>query len=771
MGHGWKSGSELSAAKRQQKGRAFSKTMLYFREALDDYTCLSSSRQCLLPGEMRTVTRTRLLSDSPPPDYDPKVTTEFPCAGQNYKCRANPWATPKPDDRGKLQLPVSNVNPGDAGVGGSLGAIPAAATDKAITTSFQNDVVNVLTRTSGRPMLYKDAHDTVAKQSHKEIRHLVVTDDENSLVYVNNIEPTPANVTLVPSRYQEFDPVEVCRKCRPDMSDANPAACAKAPGLNKPGPRKDYFECFCSTNYPMNAYFAVLHQQVQSGWVMYLDDDNVLATENVIDLALSHARSTDDLLLWRTKLGRITPNDANWEARNLEYGDIDTSMFMFHSKHLDKVQWKNQRCGDYHTIKSLEQHLNKVFIDQILTMKNPDSGTSPGLGMRSDKLPPVGLLSLASASANVDGDASSASSQSSQTAAGGEDDVDGSNGLSSLAAALQGRGPPPPPETTLTVVTMGYDPSSFRVSWLQAAVDEYTSVGYRDLVDQLIIVWNNMEVDCPIANRPGVKIVRGNVNSLNNRWTLAWPHIRTKAVLVVDDDLLVKRAGMECMLGEWNKQPYRLVGPFSRHYKRGAQRLSISRKYGAIHYDLRESATQPYSLLLPRLLMVHRDYFVQYSELPSHLRQYVDDQAAHCDDLLLNIMVAGITLQSPQQIVLPPASIVDFYQACEEERNALKKAGMDKPAQHAAAGLANQGSRTNLRTECLSDLLYKFWTDPRHLQTMYALDSRKHFVLVTSNTTSAGCLESSRAGEDVDMEKAWKAMFDQGASCTQGWKK
>lgn len=110
----------------------------------------------------------------------------------------------------------------------------------------------------------------------------------------------------------------------------------------------------------------------------------------------------------------------------------------------------------------------------------------------------------------------------------------------------------------VTVVLSAYETTGLRPQWLQQICTEYVSSQYSDLIDRVIVVWNE-----PAANPPTlpsqVKVLRGETNSMNNRrvcmvfarrllsslafhrWLLTPPHIKTRAVLVLDDDISVNK--------------------------------------------------------------------------------------------------------------------------------------------------------------------------------------------------------------------------------------
>lgn len=61
--------------------------------------------------------------------------------------------------------------------------------------------------------------------------------------------------------------------------------------------------------------------------MLYLDDDNLFASDtaaaDILAAALSGSR--DRVLLWRSRLGRLTPSDANFGRPRIERGDVDAS--------------------------------------------------------------------------------------------------------------------------------------------------------------------------------------------------------------------------------------------------------------------------------------------------------------------------------------------------------------------------------------------------------------------------------------------------------------
>lgn len=204
-------------------------------------------------------------------------------------------------------------------------------------------------------------------------------------------------LTITYYRYNEFDAMEPCDRC-----GASPAkGCGNAP--YEPAARIAFLDCYCQTSYPMNGfvlfvlgsnsllrfgglvrYVDVLNTQARQGWVVYLDDDNMFLNPYGLSLALIHARSTSDLILWRAKLGRMVPLPEHWAASKVYRGDIDSANFMFHTSHKGLTRWGDTRCGDFRTVSSLSNVLHLRWLNRSVIGANPMRQALGGLGLRGE---------------------------------------------------------------------------------------------------------------------------------------------------------------------------------------------------------------------------------------------------------------------------------------------------------------------------------------------------------------------------------------------------
>jgi hypothetical protein len=368
----------------------------------------------------------------------------------------------------------------------------------------------------------------------------------------------------------------------------------------------------------MNVYINSLHNIITSngysGWIIYLDDDNLLIDRFTISDALAHAKNTNQVLLWKSYLQRITPSQQNWE--HIVMGDIDASGFMFHSSNIKHTRWSTKRCGDYWTIASLSEVLDQVWIDKTYVIAHPLRNKLGGLGMRNDI------------------------------------------------------------KHKLTIIITSYDTKGLRPVWVQDIAAAYTSEQMSSLVHKVILVWNN-PFDVP-PEIPGLIVLRMKVNSLNNRWTQTLKHVETDAILNLDDDILLKKEAIICMMSYWLDDPDILVGPFVRS--------TMDNKY---HLDDLING-ENYSLMLPRAMLLHKRYLKLYSKIDPAIINYVDEQNAHCDDIALNLAVAYYSKKPPMRIFAPSQTILDYYKICLQKNR--KETG----------GLATNKDRAELRNECFN---------------------------------------------------------------------
>lgn len=116
---------------------------------------------------------------------------------------------------------------------------------------------------------------------------------------------------------------------------------------------------------PANLYFNQMYERVQRGYVMFLDDDDILLP-GAID-TIQAAVDPDALVLWRVRArnGALVPEDEYMGM--IEPGHISGIGIAFHNKWIPLAQWTPWRRGDYRVAKSLASALNEVWLTDVLT--------------------------------------------------------------------------------------------------------------------------------------------------------------------------------------------------------------------------------------------------------------------------------------------------------------------------------------------------------------------------------------------------------------------
>ena len=173
---------------------------------------------------------------------------------------------------------------------------------------MEDRIIYILTRTSNRPNLFKICSDSIKKQTYKNIRHIVSVDNVNDLKYVSEVKP--------------YKTVFIDReKIIKNDSSVNPNT---------------------GKYSPHNLYFNEMHKFIieDDAWVMYLDDDDVLKHEYVIENIVNEIDDTNELYYWRMKQpnGNIIPIKEKKFDRP-EIGNIGSCCFLIKKKLIGNVEW------------------------------------------------------------------------------------------------------------------------------------------------------------------------------------------------------------------------------------------------------------------------------------------------------------------------------------------------------------------------------------------------------------------------------------------------
>ncbi|OWM77244.1 glycosyltransferase family protein 64 C3 [Punica granatum] len=198
----------------------------------------------------------------------------------------------------------------------------------------------------------------------------------------------------------------------------------------------------------------------------------------------------------------------------------------------------------------------------------------------------------------------------------------------------------------ITVLINGY--SERRIPLIRSIAAAHSGSA---VVSAVLVLWGNPSTPLDVINRlsrdlssasfgpAAISVIPQSSTSLNSRF-LPRREIKTRAVLVCDDDVEVDLRSVEFAFKIWASNPDRLIGLFARSHD-----LDLSRKEWiyTIHPDR-------YSIMLTKFMILSTEYLFKYSceggEAMARMRRLVDE-TQNCEDILMNFVVADETNAGP----------------------------------------------------------------------------------------------------------------------------
>jgi hypothetical protein len=204
-------------------------------------------------------------------------------------------------------------------------------------TKNSNIIINILTRTSNRPLGFMNCHQSITRQTYKKVKYYVS--------YENEID----------EKYIEFD------------------------GILKVKVERYAGELLVNPNgykhAPYNLYCNILLENIDDGWILFLDDDDHLLHNRVLQELVSeiHKHDEDTIFIWQMRYpnGKVLPTKKHFKFQKIEVKNIDTTCFLFHSKYKEFVKWDEWQASDYRVVSSLYERIpNKKWIEKVYIQKN-----------------------------------------------------------------------------------------------------------------------------------------------------------------------------------------------------------------------------------------------------------------------------------------------------------------------------------------------------------------------------------------------------------------
>lgn len=194
--------------------------------------------------------------------------------------------------------------------------------------------INIITRTANRPNYFSDCYRSVSQQFEQEnLVHWITSDDDETFAYLEN--------------YENVHVVQIIRPKRKNKQ-----------------------------HFPYNKYFhEVLTLITEDGWVMVLDDDDMLVDVDSISKLrqkmAEHQYNDSCVFIWRIKLpnGNIIPSSC-FNTNKLNPDEITNNCFCFHTKHKDLVNFESCLKAEFNVLTTLINNLKPVWIDDVLVAVN-----------------------------------------------------------------------------------------------------------------------------------------------------------------------------------------------------------------------------------------------------------------------------------------------------------------------------------------------------------------------------------------------------------------
>lgn len=234
-----------------------------------------------------------------------------------------------------------------------------------------------------------------------------------------------------------------------------------------------------------------------------------------------------------------------------------------------------------------------------------------------------------------------------------------------------------------TVILMAYSPT--RNANQLRLLTHFSKI---PAVHEVVFVWNSQTDDAPDIAQLGrtlrpIRVVLSAVNSLNNRWNHSL-YPKTDGVLMLDDDTFLPLQTVRSLHARWLYDSTRLVGLVGRNFadsdyiypksccdryehhaaecdkpagsrERNVNCSSSTRAgphngsdasggQGSGEWGSMDVFCDTFRFVLPKGMFFHRKYMRLYTSWKrKKMRQYVDEQAAHCDDIGFNLVVQSAT--------------------------------------------------------------------------------------------------------------------------------
>ena len=276
--------------------------------------------------------------------------------------------------------------------------------EKLFKNKNNQPVINIITRAS-RPNFFKLNYDSIHNQTYKNINHIVTYETPEMYEELQQYD----NLTLVKVPHKARIPgLKVCwnhnvktegyltpnhefldyRALNHDEDHNNNRYVTERKEVEP-----DKYEWqegniryhFTGTHTwreyaihaPYNWYMKIAERAIQPGWVMYVDDDDQLNGNHVLDQVVSEINEYDEdtfhIFRFTYPNGDLIPDDRRVKAYRhgfpFVHKQVSSVSMCFHSKYQDYTYWDEWSSADYRTAVSLREAIPELHISDIIAVK------------------------------------------------------------------------------------------------------------------------------------------------------------------------------------------------------------------------------------------------------------------------------------------------------------------------------------------------------------------------------------------------------------------
>ncbi|KAG8375326.1 hypothetical protein BUALT_Bualt10G0088600 [Buddleja alternifolia] len=204
----------------------------------------------------------------------------------------------------------------------------------------------------------------------------------------------------------------------------------------------------------------------------------------------------------------------------------------------------------------------------------------------------------------------------------------------------------------MTVIISGF--SEHRIPLLHTIAAAYAAAPE---VAAVVLLWCNPSTSpqtlAHLTQNLSAVVLRAPSASLNYRF-YPWRIIKTKAVLICDDDVVPDAASVAFAFNVWRSDPDRAIGFFARSH---AYDVASKTWIYVMEKD-------KYSIILTKLMILNIEYLEKYScdEQYAEARRIVEEKN-NCEDILMNFVVAEGIRKGPVMVAAEGGGIRDYGDA------------------------------------------------------------------------------------------------------------